>query len=111
MVQSVGNLFYAVNKTKFAIAQNLTNNDFEFKDFVLYPNPNNGSFKISFKPETNEGINIQVLDISGRNIYNKTFDNSGMFDQELQVNTISSGLYFVNIQNGNNKMIKRIVVE
>jgi hypothetical protein len=46
MVQSVGNLFYAVNTTKFAIAPNLATNDFEFENFVLYPNPNNGSFKI-----------------------------------------------------------------
>jgi hypothetical protein len=29
MVQSVGNLFYAVNTTKFAIAPNLATNDFE----------------------------------------------------------------------------------
>jgi hypothetical protein len=28
MVQSVGNLFYAVNTTKFAIAPNLATNDF-----------------------------------------------------------------------------------
>ena len=111
MVQSVGNLFYAVNTTKFAISSNLATNDFEFKDFALYPNPNNGSFKISFTPETNDDIEIIVYDISGRNIYNKTFQNSDMFDQELQVNTISSGIYFVNIQNGENKMIKRIVVE
>ena len=85
--------------------------NFEFKDFSLFPNPNNGSFKISFTPETSEEIEIVVYDISGRNIYNKSFQNSDMFDQELQVNTISSGIYFVNIQNGENKMIKRIIVE
>ena len=85
--------------------------NFEFKNFALFPNPNNGSFKISFTPETSEEIEIVVYDISGRNIYNKTFQNSNMFDQELQVNTISSGIYFVNVQNGENKMIKRIIVE
>ena len=85
--------------------------NFEFKDFSLFPNPNNGSFKISFTPETSEEIEIIVYDISGRSIYNKSFQNSNMFDQELQVNTISSGIYFVNVQNGENKMIKRIIVE
>jgi Pregnancy-associated plasma protein-A/Secretion system C-terminal sorting domain len=89
----------------------LSNEKFEFKDFTLFPNPNNGSFKISFKPETNDEINIQVLDISGRNIYTKSYQNLGVFDQELQLNTISSGIYLVTIQNGENKMIKRIVVE
>ncbi len=89
----------------------LSNDSFQFKDFALFPNPNTGSFKISFKPETNEQIEIIVYDISGRNIYNKTFQNSGMFDQELFLNTISSGVYFVNIQNGESKMVKRILVE
>ncbi|MFV8357633.1 T9SS type A sorting domain-containing protein, partial [Flavobacterium sp. XS1P32] len=111
MVQSVGNIFYAVNTTKFAIATNLATNDFEFENFVLYPNPNNGSFKISFKPETNDEIKITIYDISGKNIYNKTFQNSGMFDQESQIKTISSGVYLVNIQNGENKMVRRILVE
>ena len=89
----------------------LSDQEFKFKDFSLYPNPNNGSFKISFEPETNDKIEIIVLDISGRNIHNKTFQNFGMFEQELQLNAISSGIYFINIQNGENKMVKRIVVE
>ena len=89
----------------------LSSEDFEFKDFALYPNPNNGSFKISFIPETNDDIEIIVYDISGKKIYDNKFQNSGLFDQELQINTISSGIYFVNIQNGENKMVKRIIVE
>ena len=89
----------------------LSSEDFEFKDFALYPNPNNGSFKISFTSEINDDIEIVVHDISGRKIYNKTFQNFGMFDQELQIKTASSGVYFINIQNGENKMVKRIIVE
>ena len=89
----------------------LSNENFEFKDFSLYPNPNNGSFKISFTPETNDEINIQVFDISGRNIYDKKFQNSGMFDQEIVLSKLQSGMYIVTIQNGENKTVKRIVVE
>jgi hypothetical protein len=44
-------------------------------------------------------IKITIYDISGKNIHNKTFQNTGMFDQESQIKTISSGI-FVNIQNG-----------
>ena len=89
----------------------LSSEDFEFKDFALYPNPNNGSFKISFIPETNDDIEIIVYDISGRKIYDNKFQNSGLFNQELQINTISAGVYFVNIQNGENKMIKKILLD
>ncbi len=89
----------------------LSDNNFEFNNFVLFPNPNNGGFKISFTPNINDKIEILVNDISGRTIYNKTFQNSGLFDQELHINTVSAGVYIVNIINGDSKMIKRIVVE
>ena len=88
----------------------LSNENFEFKDFSLYPNPNNGSFKISFTPETNDEINIQVFDISGRNIYDKKFQNSGLFDQEIVLSKLQSGMYIVTIQNGENKTVKRIMI-
>ncbi|WP_309608247.1 zinc-dependent metalloprotease [Flavobacterium sp.] len=89
----------------------LSEQDFEFKDFSLYPNPNNGSFKISFRPETNEEIEIIVYDISGRNIYNKTFQNSESFDQNIQLEKVQTGVYLICIKNGENKTVKRIVVE
>ncbi|WP_395077799.1 zinc-dependent metalloprotease [Flavobacterium sp.] len=101
--------YYNVIASQFA-TNVLSNEQFEFKDFTLFPNPNIGSFKISFTPETNDEINIQVYDMSGRKVYNKSFLNSGMFDQELQMNTISSGMYFVNIENGAKKLVKRIIV-
>jgi hypothetical protein len=102
--------YYNVIASQFA-TNVLSNEQFDFKNFTLFPNPNNGSFKISFQPENNDEIEIKVYDMSGRNIYNKSFLNSGMFDQELQMNTISSGIYFVNIQNGAKKLVKRIIVE
>jgi hypothetical protein len=47
--------------------------------------------------------------MNGRNIYSKTFQNLGLFDETYN-NNISSGMYFLNIQNGkkwlkNNKKI------
>jgi hypothetical protein len=87
----------------------LGDQDFEFKDFSLFPNPNNGNFKISFTPETNDEIAIEIIDMNGRNIYSKTFQNLGLFDNDLQINNISSGMYFLNIQNGKRKMVRKII--
>ncbi len=88
----------------------LSNENFEFKNFDLYPNPNSGTFKISFEPENNSEIKIKVYDMSGRDIYNKSFLNSGIFIQELQLNNITSGIYFVDIQNNTTRIVKRIVI-
>jgi hypothetical protein len=99
MVQSVGNLFYAVNTTKFAIAPNLATNDFEFENFVLYPIQimEVSKYHLNQKPMTKSIYNSWY---KWKNIYNKTFQNSGKVDQELLLNNISSGLYLVTIQNG-----------
>ena len=88
----------------------LANDNFEFTNFELYPNPNSGTFKISFEPENNSEIKIKIYDISARDIYNKSFLNSGNFVQELQLNNITSGIYFVDIQNNTKKIVKRIVI-
>ncbi len=111
MVQSVGNLFYAVNTTKFTIAPNLAINDFEFENFVLYPNPNTGSFKISFITNNNEEVKITINDIRGRKIFTETFQNKGIFNQEIELDKAQSGIYLVSILNGENKTVKRIVVD
>ena len=89
----------------------MASENFEFTNFKLYPNPNLGIFKISFTPENNEEVKISIFDYSGRNIYNKSYQNTILFDQELQLDTIASGVYFINIQNGASKMVKKIIVE
>ena len=77
MVQSVGNLFYAVNTIKFKISSTLSNSDFEFENFALYPNPNNGSFKISFITNNSEEVKITINDMQGRKIFAETFEKIG----------------------------------
>lgn len=111
MVQSVGNLFYAVNTTKFAIATSLLTNEFNFENFVLYPNPNTGSFKISFITNNTEEVKITVNDIRGRNVFKETFQNNKVFNQEITFDKAQSGVYFVIIQNGEMKNVKRIIIE
>ena len=84
--------------------------DFNFADFALYPNPNNGNFKVEFNSSSNN-INIAVHDISGRKIFNKTFQNSGLFSEELQLSSAQAGIYLVTVSDGDKKIVKRIVVE
>jgi hypothetical protein len=73
---------------------------FEFENFVLYQNPNNGSFKISNRDQRQ--IKITISDISGKIFIIKHFKITGMFDQESQIKRFHQGI-FVNIQNGENK--------
>lgn len=89
----------------------LANDNFNFENFALYPNPNDGSFNIKFNSNSSNDINITVFDMRGREIFNKAYQNSGLFEQNLQLNNVQAGIYLVNVQDGDKKIVKKIVVE
>ena len=88
----------------------LTSQEFGFENFALYPNPNNGNFKVQFNSASGK-ISIAVHDIRGRKIFDKSYDNSGLFSQEVQLDKAQSGIYLVSITDGTKKVVKRIVIQ
>lgn len=109
-IEAVNNLFYSVNSTKFSISSSLSSDSFEFEGFKLYPNPNKGSFNIELFTSSNR-ISVNVHDISGRLVYDKSFSNLGTFSQNIELGKVQSGVYLVSISDGDNKTTKRVVVE
>ena len=111
MVEAVGNIFLAVNTTAFAINNGgLSTDDFGLKDFKLYPNPNTGNFSIEFNSETSSDIKISVYDIQGRQILDKTYQNTGIFSQNVQLNSVQAGVYLVNINDGDKKETRKVII-
>ncbi|RZJ73321.1 reprolysin-like metallopeptidase [Flavobacterium sp.] len=89
----------------------LSTDNFELNDFALYPNPNKGAFNVKFTPNGSNDVAINVHDIQGRKIYNKTYPAAGIFEENLQLPSVQAGIYLVTVQNGAQKTVKRIVVE
>lgn len=89
----------------------LANTDFSFENFSLYPNPNTGSFNVKFDSNTSNDIKVAVYDMRGRAIFEKAYQNTGTFDQNVQLEGVQSGVYLVNIQDGDKKVVKKIVIE
>lgn len=79
--------------------------------FMIYPNPNNGSFNIQLTSEMQDNILVFVNDIRGRQIYSKTYQNSGIFNENIQLSNVEAGIYLVTVQSGNTKEVKKIIVE
>ena len=78
---------------------------------MVYPNPNNGDFNVKFSSNSNEEIKIGVHDMRGREIFNRSYANTGLIDQNLQLDDVQAGVYLVTVQDGNRKEVKKIVVE
>jgi subtilisin-like proprotein convertase family protein len=89
----------------------LVTENFGIEGFSLYPNPNNGTFNIQFTSSTSNEVKVNVHDMRGREIYNKSFQNNGLFNESLQLNNVQSGIYLVTVQDGARKEMKKIVVE
>jgi len=80
-------------------------------DFKIYPNPNKGSFTVQFDSKSGNEIKVGVNDISGRQIFNRSYQNTGLFSENLKLDNLQSGIYLVTVQDGDRREVKKIVVE
>lgn len=89
----------------------LSTKSFGLADFKIYPNPNNGNFSVQFNSNSGKEIKVNVHDISGRQILSKSFQNNGMFSENIQMTNIQKGIYIVTVLDGDVKETKKIVVQ
>lgn len=83
----------------------------ELNSFAIFPNPNNGEFNVAFNSTSNSKINITVYDIRGRKVFNNTYASSASFNKTINLGNVQSGMYILNITEGNKKVIKKIIVQ
>lgn len=89
----------------------LATTTFELSNFTIFPNPNNGNFTVQFDSANQGDVNIVVNDLRGRNVFSKTYTNTGLFSQNLQLDAIQTGIYLVTVKNGDRQTVKKIVIE
>lgn len=79
-------------------------------DFVLYPNPNNGSFTIQMNGFSGD-FEMNVYDMRGRRIFEKkTVSNGGVFLQNVSLNA-QAGIYMIEMSSQGRRMVKKFVVK
>lgn len=85
----------------------LASAEFEYDNFVIYPNPSTDIFNV--KIGDMQPQNIEVTDISGKILFSKKdFDNSG---GEIQINlsNVAKGVYFIKLATDKKSVVKKIV--
>jgi subtilisin-like proprotein convertase family protein len=89
----------------------LSADDFKISDFVMYPNPNKGIFNIQFISQSTNGVKVLFHDLLGRKLFEKEYENKGVFNETIQLKNIQAGLYLLTVIDGERKEVKKIVIQ
>ena len=72
------------------------------RNLVISPNPSTGIFRWN----DNSLKNVEVYDMSGRNIFQEHADN-----QEVNLQNLRAGIYFLRLSNEKNTFVRKIIKE
>ena len=83
--------------------------DLEQNEFMVYPNPSSGLFKIRFNGQTSK-VNFNVYDVTGKRVYTESTEQ---FSEEYRLNLeqLSGGIYFLELENDNKVTTKKIMIK
>ncbi|RXR19180.1 T9SS type A sorting domain-containing protein [Flavobacterium amnicola] len=94
----------------FVIEGTLSKEENQFEQFAVYPNPSNGKFNIVLS--TTDKVNVQLFDMRGRSVYSKLYNSTGIsFNQQIDLSSLSSGVYILNVESNGKKEARRIIIE
>ena len=80
--------------------------------FNLYPNPSNGSFNLKFNTESNENVEIQLYDLTGKLVKELQFSNiSFQFSERISFQNTAKGFYVLKIKNGTKQTSRKLLIE
>lgn len=79
----------------------------------VYPNPNNGSFHVSLEGEPfSASFDLLVKDQVGRSVYIEHLPKfTGSFQRDINLNGLSSGIYFLGLGSGEKIVYRKLIIE
>lgn len=82
------------------------------KELSIYPNPATTSVSVQFISKQSSDVQVTITDVLGKNILQQTFPiNAGKFQQSFDVADLNKGIYFLEIEQGDIKSVKKFIVE
>ncbi len=93
------------------VAQAIAIGEIALNELVIYPNPSNGTFTVSFETSESLDFEISMINTIGKEVYSNSFINvNGIFTEQIVVQDLSSGIYFLEISNRDAKSVNKITI-
>lgn len=83
--------------------------DYDTSNFLIYPNPSTGIFNIKL-PNNETDLNVNVIDVSGKRVFETSIITTEN-NYRLDLNNLSTGIYFLSLQGKNHKTTKKIIIK
>ncbi len=99
---------YGRSSYKISIG-NLGVEDYPMEEITIYPNPASDHVNVSFPNGAFIGM-IEIFDQTGKKVTSKAISND-QNEVRINLNGISTGLYFMNIDSGNAMISKKLLVK
>lgn len=78
-------------------------------EVAVFPNPNNGNFKLAFNLDNSGAVMIKVVSLNGQTVYNETVQGiAGNFTSTINLGNVSTGTYIVTVLAGDKLMTSKI---
>jgi len=87
-------------------------NETEIANISIYPNPTSGNFRVSLNLETGTNLLVEVLNLLGEVVANKSYGNLPMGKQDLNfdLGSVANGIYQMRLMTDQGQVVKRLEV-
>jgi hypothetical protein len=74
----------------------------------IFPNPGNGTYQLTFK-NMNGNINLKIFNVIGGIVYENNLQLTGSYNQTLNLENLSDGIYFIKIEGDGISLNRKLV--
>jgi hypothetical protein len=83
-----------------------------FTDLEMYPVPSDGRLTVNFKVKIKELTIVRLFDLKGQLLNTQDFSTvSSKFNKEIQLPKVSSGIYFIQVENDGKTKTRKIIIK
>lgn len=76
----------------------------------VFPNPNEGTFDLTFKINTIDNYTINIFNSLGQSVYKESLKNfSGSYSKKIDITRFGAGIYMMSLSNSKNESFKKII--
>ena len=80
-------------------------------DIQIYPNPNEGTFRLIYNGERDVDLKLQLINLHGQVVLSEQIETGYRYSKEFELEYLPSGIYYFRLMNKEGVVVKKMVVK